>query len=194
MWELRELTTGFSVQFSCSVVSALCDLMDCSIPGLPFLHCLPELAQTHVHQVGDAIQPSLPLSSPSPPVVQWSEVKSLSCVRLFSTPWTLADQAPLSMGFSRQQSWSGLPLYIEFKEVTNLCGKRKDWVSVSNIRRMGRPWLGREDWKGIFAWRNVSKNMGQEWGVLAGWSRDDGTDSNWEIDLIKMMELECRGS
>ena len=37
------------------------------------------------------------------------KVKSLSCVRLFATPWTLADQAPLSMGFSRQGYWSGLP-------------------------------------------------------------------------------------
>ena len=39
----------------------------------------------------------------------WSEVKSLSRVRLFATPWTVAHQAPPSMGFSRQESWSGLP-------------------------------------------------------------------------------------
>ena len=37
------------------------------------------------------------------------KVKSLSCVRLFVTPWTVAHQAPLSMGFSRQEYWSGLP-------------------------------------------------------------------------------------
>ena len=40
----------------------LCDLMDCSTPGFPFHHQLSELAQTHVHPVGDAIQPSYPLS------------------------------------------------------------------------------------------------------------------------------------
>ena len=40
-----------------------CDPMDCSTPGLPIHHQLPELAQTHVHQVGDVIQPSHPLSS-----------------------------------------------------------------------------------------------------------------------------------
>ena len=40
--------------------------MDCSTPGFPLLHCLLELAQTRVHRVGDAIQPSHPLSSPSP--------------------------------------------------------------------------------------------------------------------------------
>ena len=44
----------------------LCNPMDCSTPGFPVHHQLPELAQTHVHQVGDAIQPSCPLSSLSP--------------------------------------------------------------------------------------------------------------------------------
>ena len=43
----------------------LCNLMDWSMPGFPVHHCLPEFAQTHVHRVGDAIQPSHPLSSPS---------------------------------------------------------------------------------------------------------------------------------
>ena len=47
----------------------LCDLMDCSTPGFPVLHHLPELAQTHVHWVDDAIQPSHPLSSLSPPAL-----------------------------------------------------------------------------------------------------------------------------
>jgi len=48
------------------------DPMDCSMPGLPVHHQLPELAQTHVHRVSDAIQPSHPLSSPSPPVFNLS--------------------------------------------------------------------------------------------------------------------------
>ena len=45
----------------------LCDSMDCSMPGFPVPYQLAELAQTHVHQVNGAIQPSHPLSSPSPP-------------------------------------------------------------------------------------------------------------------------------
>ena len=45
----------------------LCDSRDCSMPGFPVHHQLLELAQTHVHRVSDAIQPSHPLSSPSPP-------------------------------------------------------------------------------------------------------------------------------
>ena len=47
----------------------LCDPMNCSTPGLPVHHQLPESTQTHVHGVGDAIHPSHPLSSPSPPAL-----------------------------------------------------------------------------------------------------------------------------
>ena len=50
-------------EFSCVW---LCNTTDCSMPGLPVHHQLPEFTQTHVHWVGDAIQPSHPLSSPSP--------------------------------------------------------------------------------------------------------------------------------
>ena len=67
-----------SVQFSCSVVAeTLCDPMNCSTPGLPVHHQLPEFTQTHVHWVGDAIQQSHPLSSPSPPAPNPSQHQSL---------------------------------------------------------------------------------------------------------------------
>ena len=56
-----------SIQFSCSVMPNSLLTHDCSTPGLPVHLQLPELAQTHVHRVGDAIQPSHPLSCPSPP-------------------------------------------------------------------------------------------------------------------------------
>ena len=55
----------------------LCDPMDCSMPGFPVHHQLPELAQTHVHLVGDAIQPSHPRSSPSPPAFNPSQHQDL---------------------------------------------------------------------------------------------------------------------
>ena len=57
-----------SVQFSSVAQSCLTlyDTMDCSTPGLPACHQLPGFTQTHIHWVGDAIQPSHPLSSPSP--------------------------------------------------------------------------------------------------------------------------------
>ena len=55
----------------------LCDSMNCSTPGLPVHHQLPEFTQTHVHRVGDAIQPSHPLLSPSPPAPNPSQHQSL---------------------------------------------------------------------------------------------------------------------
>ena len=55
----------------------LCDPMNCSIPGLPVHHQLLESTQTHIHQVSDAIQPSHPLSSPSPPAPTPSQHQGL---------------------------------------------------------------------------------------------------------------------
>ena len=171
--------------------------MDYNTPGLPVRHQLPEFTQTHVHWVGDTIQPSHPLiplsclqsfpasgsfqmsqfftsggqsigvsasflpmnaaaakslqSCPtlrdaidsSPPgtaipgilqarTLEWVaisfsnawkwkvRVKSLSHVQLFAAPWTAAYQAPPSMGFSRQEYWSGLPLKC-CKTIRNYC-------------------------------------------------------------------------
>ena len=65
-WKL----TFSSVAQSCLT---LCNPKNCSMPGLPVHHQLPEFTQTHVHQVSDAIQPSHPLSSPSPPVPRESQ-------------------------------------------------------------------------------------------------------------------------
>ena len=55
----------------------LCNPVNCSTPGLPVHHQLPEFTKTHVHRVGDAIQPSHPLSSPSPPAPNPSQHQSL---------------------------------------------------------------------------------------------------------------------
>ena len=66
-----------SVQFSRSVVSGSLRPMNCSMPGLPVHHQLLEFTQTHVHRVSDAIQPSYPLSSPSPPAPNPSQYQGL---------------------------------------------------------------------------------------------------------------------
>ena len=68
-----------SVQFSSVAQSCLtlCDPMNRSMPGLPVHHQLLEFTQTHAHRVSDAIQPSHPLSSPSPPVLNPSQHQSL---------------------------------------------------------------------------------------------------------------------
>ena len=68
-----------SVQFSSVAQSCLtlCDPMNCSTPGLPVHHHFPEFTQTHVHWVSDAIQPSHPLLSPSPPALNFSQHQDL---------------------------------------------------------------------------------------------------------------------
>ena len=85
-----------SVQFS-SVIQlcpTLCDPMDCSRPGFPIHHQVPELTQTHVHQVGNTIQPSHPLSSHSPPTF------NLSSIRVFSNESVLPIRWPKYWSFS----------------------------------------------------------------------------------------------
>ena len=84
-----------SVQFSSDTQSCLtlCDPMNCSTPGLPVHHQFPEFTQTHVHQVSDAIQPSHPLSSPSPAL-------SLSTIRDFSNESALRITGPKYSSFS----------------------------------------------------------------------------------------------
>ena len=62
----------------------LCDPMNRTTPGLPVHHQLLEFTQTHVHQVGDAIQPSHPLSSPSPPAPNPSQHQSFPMSQLFA--------------------------------------------------------------------------------------------------------------
>ena len=78
IWNYPE-PQAHQVQFSSVAQSCLtlCDPMNRSIPGLPVHHQLPESTQTHVHWVGDAIQPSHPLSSPSPPALNLSQHQGL---------------------------------------------------------------------------------------------------------------------
>ena len=100
-----------SVHFSSIAQSCLtlCDPMNHSMPGLPVPHQFPEFTQTHVHRVGDAIQPSHPLSSPSvlPPI--------LPNIRVFSNESTLHMRWPKYWSFSfrsvppmNTQDWSPL--------------------------------------------------------------------------------------
>ena len=62
-----------------------CDPMDCSMPGFSVHHQLPELAQTHIHGVSDAIQPSQPLLSPSPPNFNLSQSGSFLMSQFFAS-------------------------------------------------------------------------------------------------------------
>ena len=74
LWSITACQSVSSVTQSCPT---LCDPMNHSMPGLPVHHKLPEFTQTHVHRVGDAIQPSHPLLSPSPPAPNPSQHQGL---------------------------------------------------------------------------------------------------------------------
>ena len=88
--------TILSVQFSsvAQLCPTLCNPMDCSTPDFPVHHQLPEVAQTHVHWVSDAIQPSHPLSSPSPPP------SIFPSIRVFSNESALRIRWPKYWSFS----------------------------------------------------------------------------------------------
>ena len=94
--------------FSCQVVS-LCDLMGCSTPGFPVFHYLLEFAQTHVHWVSDAIQPSHPLLSSSPPALNLSQQLGLfQWVDVLHHVARVLELQPQSFGGYRTVTFSGV--------------------------------------------------------------------------------------
>ena len=76
-WGLVPVTTTDQIRSVAQLCPTLCDPMNRSTPGLPVHHKLPEFTQTHVHRVSDAIQPSHPLASPSPPASNPSQHQGL---------------------------------------------------------------------------------------------------------------------
>ena len=106
--------------------------MDCSTPGLPVHHQLPEFTQTHVHRVGNAIQPSHPLSSPSPPAFNLSQHQGLfqwvsslhqvvKVLRVSASasvlPMCIQDWFPLgwTSWISRRRQWQATPVLLPRK-------------------------------------------------------------------------------
>ena len=110
------------VQFSSVAQSCptLCDPIDCSTPGFPVLHYLPEFAQTHAHRVSDAIQPSHPLWSPSPPAL------NLSSIRIFSNESALRIRWPKYWSFSFNISPSN--------EYSRFISFRMDWLDLLAVQ------------------------------------------------------------
>ena len=109
----------------CSVVSKLCDPMDCSMSGFLVLHHLLELAQTYVHWVSDAIQPSCTLSSPSPAFI-------FPSIRVFSNETALCIRWPKYWGFSFSISPSN--------KYSGLISFRIDWFDLLAVQRILRFW------------------------------------------------------
>ena len=99
-----------------SVTQSCPTLCDCSTPGFPVHHQLLELAQTYVHQVGDAIQPSHPLSSPS--------ASNLFCIRIFSNELDFCIRWPKYWSFSISL----------FNEYSGLISFRIDWFDLLAVQ------------------------------------------------------------
>ena len=122
-WTFLYTNMGISLpQFSSVVQSCptLCNPMNRSMPSLPVHHQLPEFTQTHVHWVGDAIQPSHPLSSPSPPA------SIFPSIRVFFNESTLPMRWPKYWSFSFGISLSN--------EHPGLISFRMDWLDLLTVQ------------------------------------------------------------
>ena len=124
-----------NVQFSSVTQSCptLCDPMNRSTPGLPVHHQLPEFTQAHIYRVSDAIQPSHPLSSPSPPAPQG---RVLSSIRVFSSiPPSIrvfSNESTLHMRWPKY--WSFSFSIIPSEEIPGLISFRMDWLDLLAVQ------------------------------------------------------------
>ena len=162
-----------SVQFSSVTQSCptLCNPMNCSTPGLPVHHQLPEFTQTHVHRVGDAIQPSHLLSSPFPPAPNPSQHQSLFNESTLRMKW------PKYWSFSFSISPS--------KEHPGLISFRMDWLdllalvnlitwttALSNSMKLSHAMWGHPRWAGhggrsLTECGPLEKGMANHFSILA---------------------------
>ena len=136
---------NFSI-FCCSCCSfselcpTFCDSMDCSTPGFPVLHYLPEFAQTQVHWVGDAIQPSHPVISSSPPSV-------FPSIRVFSNESAPCIRWPKYWSFSFSISPSN--------ENSGLISLRIDWFDLLSVQGTLKSLLQHHTSKASILWRSA---------------------------------------
>ena len=115
------------IQVSLSVVSNSFWPMDCSMPGFPVHHQLPEFTQTHVHRVGDAIQLSHPPSSPSPPAFRSTLGRCLPSIRVFSNELVLCIRWP--------KYWSVNVSITSSNEYSRLISFSVNWLDPFAVQR-----------------------------------------------------------
>ena len=141
IWRLLRRYSG-SVQFSSVSQSCptLCDPMNRSTPGLPVHHQLPEFTQTHVHRVSDAIQPSHPLSSPSPPALNISQHQGLF-------QWVSSSHEVAKVLEFQLQHHS--------KEIPGLISFRMDCLDLLAVQRTLKSLLQHPSSKASILWRSA---------------------------------------
>ena len=119
-----------SVSQSCST---LCDPVDCSTAGLPVHHQLPEFAQTHVHWICGAIQPSHPLLSPSPPTFNLSQLQGFSNESFLCIKWP--KYWSFSFSISPSNEYSGLTFFLSLTGLISLQSKGPSRVFSSTVQK-----------------------------------------------------------
>ena len=167
-WKLCTMALHNSLSL-CQVMSTLCDPMDCSMPGFSILHCLLAFAQTLVHWVGDAIQPSHPLSLLSPPALNLSHHRCL--FQWVSSSHQVAKYWNFSFSISSSSKYSGL---ISF---------RIDWFDVLAVR-----WTLKSSPAPQFESIGLSSALSLLYGPIL-----TSVDDDWKNHTFNSMDL-CRQS
>ena len=148
LWKIYSkilITNVYAPQFCCCYCSVaqscptLCDLMDCSTPSFPVHHHLLELAQIHVHWISDAIQPSLPLSSP------FLLPSIFLSIRVFPNELTLCIRWPKYWSFSINPS----------NEYSGLISFRMDWLDLLAVQGILKSLLQHHSSKASILWCSV---------------------------------------
>ena len=133
----RRLEKEFFARGGCCSVAESCltlrDPMDCSMPGFPVLHHLPKFVQPHVHWVSDAMQPSHPLSSPSPPAFHLAQHQSQVAIR-WPKYWSLASASVHPVNI---QGWFPLGL---------TGGRDVSFIMIGRMAKNGRCIEGEMRW------------------------------------------------
>ena len=138
-WNWIKNNVKWKSSISSQLCPTLCDPMNRSMPGLPAHHQLQEFTQTDVHWVGDAIQLSHPLSSPSPPAL------NLSNIRVFSNESVLRIRWPKYWSFSFSISPSN--------EYSGLISFRMDWFDFLDVQAILKSLLQHHSSKAFkYAW------------------------------------------
>ena len=140
-WALDSVLLVYQFSSVSQSFPVLCDPTDCSTPGLPVHHQLLELTQTHVHWVGDAIQPPHPLSSPSPPP------SIFHSIRVFSNESALCIRWPKYWSFRFSISPSN--------EYSGLISFRMDWLDLLAVQGTLKSLLQHHRSKASILWHSA---------------------------------------